>query len=78
MANYGIGIKTTGMAGRYQHEVTEYGVGHNRDLALSEDVIDALKAVNELIYSEMPEGSKNLVTRVNYNAPRNAETIKKK
>lgn len=70
---YGVKIETFKAAGRYQHKVTDIGVGPDRKGELSERVVEALKKVNEMVWEEMPVKGKNLVIRVEYTAPKEKE-----
>ena len=63
MAKYGIEIRTSRIGGRYQHKVRDIGEG------LSDEAVEALKTANEMVWEEMPEYSKDLVSKIIYKAP---------
>ena len=64
-------IETFQVAGRYQHAVYEKGAvrKENERLEISEGVVEMLKRVNERLYEEMPQGSINLVSKIEYTRP---------
>ena len=65
MKKAGIRIDTFVGAGRFQHTV--YYSGKLEDV--SNEVVEMLKKVNERLYEEMPQGSKGLVSRIEYRHP---------
>ena len=67
---YGIKIETSWTAGRYRHEVYDvYECEPDETKELSDKVVEALKRVNEEVWKEMPEGARELVTRIQYELP---------
>lgn len=66
---YGLRIETFQVAGRYQHQVYDIGIGpKNTDEALSNEAVEALKKANEKVWDEMPEGATGLVAIIKYKA----------
>ncbi|VVB78497.1 Uncharacterised protein [uncultured archaeon] len=65
MKKSGITIETFVGAGHFQHQV--YFSGKIQDV--SQEVVDMLQKVNEKLYEEMPQGSKGLISRIEYKHP---------
>jgi flavin-binding protein dodecin len=72
MKKYGLKIETFQVAGRYQHKIYDIGIGpKNRDEAISNEVMEAQKKVNEMLWEEMPQGATGLVAIIQYKSPKN-------
>ena len=65
-------IETTRIGGRYQHTVYKKGTKRteNETREISQEIVDMLKKVNEKVYEEMPNGSKNLGSMIEYELPK--------
>lgn len=62
----GLEIRTIQVAGRYQHNVKEFGVGPSREGEISNEVVEAFQRANEALYEEMPQGASGLVSKIMY------------
>jgi hypothetical protein len=56
-------IKTWVGGGKFKHQVYEKGINakNRNEFSLSSEVVEAQQKVNERVYQELPEYSKNLV-----------------
>lgn len=56
-------VKTCIDNGKFQHEVHETGITTNtrHKYAISKELVDFQKLINEMVYNRLPEGSKNIV-----------------
>ncbi len=70
MMKRGIKITTFMGAGVYQHKVYDINVGNKRELAVSDEVVEMQKKVNEKLYEEIPEGSGLITSIINYVVPK--------
>lgn len=68
---YGLKIETFQVAGRCQHKVYGIGIGpKSRDKAVSNEVMEAQKKVNEMLWGEMPQEASGLVAIIQYKSPK--------
>jgi hypothetical protein len=66
----GVEVRTFVGAGRFQHQALDIGLNWpDRSGALNEEVVDQLKAINESVWEEIPEGSGLIVARVVFELP---------
>jgi hypothetical protein len=70
MRKTGIEIETFAVAGRYQHRVYDLNGDSNKRGAISKEIIENQKRVNEQIWDENPQGSGKIVSRILYRVPR--------
>jgi len=67
---YRVTVETFFSEGRFEHRVSERGVGQDRFGEINDDVVEALKKANELLYGQMPENSEGLRSTAEYKARR--------
>jgi hypothetical protein len=67
---YRLTVETFFYKGRFEHRVSESGVGQDRFGEIGDDVVEALKRANELLHGQMPENSEGLRSTVEYKARR--------
>ena len=67
----GLRVETFMAAGRWQHQVYEFGLKRgDRSEEISDDVVEAQKRTNEALYDHMPEGSGKVISRIYYTPPK--------
>ena len=74
----GLKIKTFVGAGSYPHEIYDLGLPRaDRTFAVSNELVEAQKRVNERLWEEMPNGSGEIVSTVTYVPPREMGTTRR-
>ena len=70
----GVRVETFVGAGRYQHNVIDIARGN----LIPEDIVDAQKRLNELLWETMPVGSDKLVSVIRYRLPKKYTSVKER
>ena len=73
----GLEIRTTGSHGRYDHQVRNIGT-NTGDSPIRSEAVESLKLANEKVYGDMPQGSKNLVSRTEFKVPETFSSVLKR
>ena len=71
MRNIGVKITTFLGGGKYQHKIWDIVITKkNRELAISDEVVEMQKKVNEKLYEQIPDGSGIITSVIEYTPPK--------